>query len=178
MSLAEEIKKLEELRWNGTLTDDEFARAKAALLARMDDAPESAKDGEASGNLAAHLAEVRYQNELARIDREWEIEKEKYMVTGKHGIRHIPTVAAGRGVSIIGGVFGLFWTLIAFSITSDAPDGGPFQFVRIFFPLFGIAFTGGAIWLGIHLARKAEEYNRALAAYQARRTAVKPEDFR
>ena len=32
MSLAEEIKKLEDLRWNGTLTDEEFAAAKARLL--------------------------------------------------------------------------------------------------------------------------------------------------
>jgi hypothetical protein len=178
MSLAEEIKKLEDLRWNGTLTDEEFARAKAALIAKLEDQAEPGHKGEAAGAVASQLAEVRYQNELARIDREWEIEKEKYLVTGKHGRRHVPTVAAGRAISIIGGVFGLFWTLIAFSITSDAPDEGPFRFTRIFFPLFGIAFTGGAVWLGIYMARKAEEYNRALTAYQERRTAVKPEDYR
>ena len=178
MSVAEEIKKLEELRWNGTLTDDEFARAKAALLARMDDAPEPARDGETGEKLAAHLAEVRYQNELARIDREWEIEREQYTVRGKHGLRHIPTTTMGYGAAAVGGVFGVIWTLMAISITSGGPDFGPFSIAKVVFPVIGVAVTIGAVAYGIHCVNKAEGYKKALAAYQARRAAVKPEDFR
>ena len=178
MSLAEEIKKLEDLRWNGTLTDEEFARAKAALIAKLEDEAEPGHKGEAAAAVAGQLAEVRYQNELARIDREWEAEQEKYMIANKYGVRHLPTKGQGVAVAAVVGVFGLFWTIMAFSITSGATDEGPFRIVKIFFPLFGIAFTAFGIYSGIHAVRKAEEYNRALAAYQERRAAVKPEHYR
>ena len=56
MSLADELAKLEDLRRTGALTDAEFARAKAKLLAG-DAAP--ATDAVAE-NLAAQLAETRY----------------------------------------------------------------------------------------------------------------------
>jgi hypothetical protein len=178
MSLADEIKKLEDLRWNGTLTDEEFARAKAALIAKLGEPTEPAKGGGAGENLSAQLADVRYQNELERIDREWEIEKEQYMVTGRYGIRYLPTKGQGMAGAAIIGVFGVFWTIMAFSITSGAPDEGPFSIAKIFFPLFGIAFTVFGVYMGIHTTRKAEEYTRALAAYQERRAAVKPGDSR
>jgi hypothetical protein len=176
MSLAEEIKRLEDLRWNGTLTDEEFARAKAALLAKLEQ-PGDAKS-ESGGAVAAQLAEVRYQNELERIDREWQIEKEKYMVADKYGRRHIPTAGAGKGIALVGGVFGTFWTIMALSITSGAPDFGPFMIAKLFFPLFGVAFTVGAIWGGMHMVKKAKAYDEAFAAYQKRRAAVKAADFR
>ena len=99
MSLADELKKLEELRWNGTLTDEEFAQAKAVLLAALEEELE-APDAHANPKLAEHLAEVRYQNELTRIDREWEIEKEQYMITAKGGHRYIPT----RGEGLVGAI--------------------------------------------------------------------------
>jgi hypothetical protein len=178
MSMADELKKLEELRWNGTLTDAEFAKAKAALLAASSPAIASAPaDGPVAGNLAGQLSEVRYQNELARIDREWETEKEQFTVPDRFGQRQLPTTGMGRGMAVIGGVFGILWTVIAFAITSGAPDEGPFAVVKVVFPLFGIAFTVGMIWFGIRISRKAEEYMQAHAAYQARRAAVKPENF-
>src|SRR5687768_12151 len=97
MSLADELAKLEELRRTGALTETEFAQAKAKLLAA--DAP-PARDAVVE-KLGEQLAETRYQNELARIDREWQIEREKYMLTGKYGRRYIPTVGMGLVVAII-----------------------------------------------------------------------------
>jgi len=180
MSLADELKKLEGLHWNGTLTDEEFARAKAALLAKSDppSASEAAPEPGVDHKLAAHLAEIRYQNELARIDREWELEKEQYMITDRNGQRHIPTPGEGIGGAIIIGVFGIFWTIMAIAITGGAPDEGPFSVAKVIFPLFGVAFTIFGVYQGIQAYGKAEAYNQALAAYQARRAAVKPEDFR
>jgi hypothetical protein len=179
MSLADEIKKLEDLRWNGTLTDAEFARAKAALIAKLEeDSPEPAKDGAAGEALTAQVADLRYQNELARIDREWQLEREQYTVRGKHGVRHIPTTAMGYGTAAVGGVFGLIWTVMAISITSSGPDFGPFSVAKVVFPIVGVALTIGAVVYGVYCVNKAEGYNKALAAYQARRAAVKPEDFR
>ncbi len=174
MSLADDLTKLEELRRTGALTEAEFAQAKAAVLAGGG-AP--ARDAVAD-TMAAQLAEVRYQNELERIDREWAIEREKYMVIGKHGRRHIPTVGGSIGAAVAIGVFGVFWTIMAFSITSVAPDVGPFALAKTFFPLFGVAFVVFGVWSGIHAAKKAEAYNRAFAAYQRRRIAAKPDRFR
>src|SRR5262245_17968658 len=137
MSLADDLAKLEELRRTGALTETEFAKAKAAVLVGG-----AAPAGDAvAGKLGEQLSEVRYQNELERIDREWAIEKEKYTVADKHGRRHIPTTGAGIATAAIGGVFGLFWTIMAFGITSGAPGEGPFQLAKVFFPLFGIVFT-------------------------------------
>lgn len=167
MSLADELAKLEDLRRSGALTDAEFTQAKAKLLAGGAPATDAVAD-----RLADQLAETRYQNELERVDREWQIEREKYMVADKYGRRHIPTTGTGKLTAVGGGIFGAFWTIMAFSITSGAPDAGPFSIAKIFFPLFGVAFTIGAIAYGIHLTGKAEAYNRAFAAYQARRAAV------
>lgn len=176
MSIADELKKLEDLRWNGTLTDAEFAQAKAALLAQL--APPAAEPEAPAGPLAEHLAAVRYEQELERVDREWEMEREAYLVTGKDGARHIPKVGDGLVAAVAIGVFGAFWTVMAFSITSGAPDVMPFSLTKVFFPLFGVAFTAFGLWSGIQTAQKAEAYTKAHAAYQRRRAAVKPESFR
>lgn len=179
MNIADELKKLEELRWNGTLTDAEFAQAKAALLARLVPPPlPSAEPAGVAEHLGEQLAEVRYQNELARIDREWEQEKERYTVPGQHGRREIPTAGAGVGGGIVIGVFGVIWTAMAVAITGSAPNFGPFAIAKLAFPLFGVLFTAGGIWMGIHVYRKADAYNKAFAAYQQRRAAVNPDDFR
>ena len=173
MSLADELKKLEDLRRSGTLTDAEFAQAKAAVLAGG-----AAPAGGANDNVAAQLGEVRYQNELARIDREWEIEREKYKFTGRYGHRYVPTRSIGIAFAVFGGGFGAIWTLMTLIMFSNMQDGfGPPAPLKALFVLVGIAFTVGAVWYSLYVIRKAEAYNKALAEYRARRAAVKPEDF-
>jgi hypothetical protein len=172
MSLADDLVKLEELRRTGALTEEEFATAKGNLLAG------ESPTNDAAERLGQQLAEVRYQNELARLDREWANEKEKYMLTGRYGLRYLPTAAMGWGTAVFGGAFGVFWVILAVAITSGMPDSGDFGVVRILFPVIGGLLPLGAVVFGIYIVRRAEAYNRALAAYQARRAAVKPEDFR
>jgi len=79
MSIAEEIKKLDNLRRNGTLSHEEFEIAKRKVLEGPQDVTES-----------DHLEEIKAQNEVAQLDREWQIEREKYLITGKYGNKHIP----------------------------------------------------------------------------------------
>src|SRR5262249_24765837 len=130
VSIADELLKLEELRRGGSLTDEEFARAKAALLAGA-----SAPPGEpVPQHLADQLAEVRYQNELARVDREWETERQKYFVTDRYGRRQVPTSGMGIGMAIGGGIFGVLWTVMAIAITGSAPAEGPFVVAKVVFP--------------------------------------------
>jgi hypothetical protein len=171
MSLVDDLAKLEELRRRGALSESEFTKAKAELL---NGAPASSEPGLVE-HLANQLAEVQYQNELAQIDREWQIERQQYLIRGQYGTAQVPTSGMGIGTAVVGGLFGAFWTIMAISITAGAPDFGGFSVAKVFFPLFGVVFTGGAIGYGMYCYAKAQKYQEAFAAYQARRAGAKPE---
>jgi hypothetical protein len=97
------------------------------------------------------IAALRFEHELARLDREWDMEREQYMVIGKRGHRSVPT----PGQAVAGIVFACVWTL--FSTL--------FFFWTIVFPLFGIY----AIVMSIQAYQKAVAYQGAQAAFQQRR---------
>ena len=159
MNIADELRKLQELRCDGALTDAEFAAAKAAVLANNTESSDHA-DSSAFGS---HLEEIKRQNEVARVDREWELERENYMITGKHGHRFLPQ----RGMSVIGGVFivgfGIFWTAMA------ASAGGGVGGVFVLFPLFGVLFILMGVGMSIYSYSKATQYEQAYQRYQHRR---------
>ncbi len=172
MGLADELQKLDQLRRDGVLSDDEFAQAKSRLLANE---PADAPLGQ---HLADQLAEVRYQNELARIDREWEIEREQYLIRGRYGRRDVPTTGMAVGIGLVSGIGGLLWLVMAVAITGSAPDFGPFVIAKFIFPLFGVAFIVGGIWWAFHVYAQAEKYQAAFKAYQDRKASVVAEQSR
>jgi hypothetical protein len=174
MGIADELQKLEQLRRNGSLSPEEFTQAKAALLAN----PGTPNDPQLGQHLADQLAEVRYQNELARIDREWEVERAQYLIADRYGRRQVPTPGMGIGAAVVGGVFGAIWLVMAIAITGSAPDFGPFAIAKVVFPLFGVLFILTAVGWGIHCYGRAQKYEQALRAYQARQRDVRPEQFR
>ena len=110
------------------------------------------------------VAELSLDNAVARLDREWQIESQRYVVWGKYGTRQIPT----RGMSIMAGVivaaFGTFWTIMALSITEKAGGG-----IAEVFPLFGIVFILGGIGVAAYSYSKAVQYENAIAQYHQRR---------
>src|SRR5437868_159166 len=134
MSIADELGKLEELRRSGALTDEEFARAKARVLAG-DAVPRPEDD-----TLRDHLAELKRENEVARLDREWQIERERYQMTGRSGYRYTPSKASSvfMGLAIVG--FGIIWTMTAFTMAHGFPDGPAalFPLAGVLFILFGV----------------------------------------
>jgi hypothetical protein len=121
-------------------------------------------------DVAERLDELAYQNELMRLDREWQFERERHMVTGRYGGRYTPSLAG----SIIGAVvavgFGAFWTAMAFGMAGG--PGGGFGGPGVFFPLFGLLFIvvglGGGVWGVV----KALRYQEAYQTYLRRRRAV------
>jgi hypothetical protein len=171
MSLVDELAKLEELRRNGALSDAEFTKAKAALLGGAS----AVSEQELGKHLADQLTEVKYQNELAQIDREWQMERQQYLIRGRYGITQVPTASMGIGVAAVGGVFGALWTILAVSITGGAPNAGPFSIAKVFFPLFGIVFTMAAIGYGMYVYSQAQKYQKAFEAFKERRARVKAE---
>jgi hypothetical protein len=172
MSIADELAKLEDLRRNGTLSEAEFAKAKALLL----NSPAHSAQEPIGQHLSDQLSEVKYQNELARIDREWEMQRQQYYVTTRYGVRQLPTTGMGIGIAIVGGAFGVFWTIMAIAITGSAPYVGPFPVVKVIFPLIGILVTGAAIVFGISCNIRAKKYQEAYEAYRRRRQQARPED--
>lgn len=108
--------------------------------------------------IAADVGAVRAQNEVERLDREWMMERERYMITGKWGRRYEPSRFGGIILIIVFGGFGVLWAVMASSM--GAPG---------VFPLFGLLFVVVAIAGGIWQFTKAGEYERAERAYQERR---------
>jgi hypothetical protein len=152
MSMAEELRKLQDLRDAGTLTDDEFQAAKATVLAG------GHADRAGAAGLEGHLEEIKHQNDVAQVDREWAMERERYMVTGRYGVRYLPN----RSMSLLGGAlvagFGLLWTLMA------AGMGAPGLF-----PVFGLLFILFGVGISIHSFLQANRYEEARLRYQRRR---------
>jgi hypothetical protein len=160
MSLAEELRKLRELHFSGALTDDEYSAAKAAVLDKYQgkEAPRS----EVDPSMQAQLDDLRIQGEMAQLDRDWESERQQYMITGKHGNRHVPSQAGSLIIGLVVAGFGIFWTASAASM--GAPG---------IFPCFGVFFILFGIGVSIYNYQKATRYNEALQRYEQRRATLR-----
>lgn len=161
MNITDELRNLAQLHQEGALSDEEFAAAKAAVLAGRETRPSS--DPQLTPDLASQF---QRHAELQNLDREWELERENYMVTGRYGRRYIPE----RGFSLGGGIFlsviGIAWTGFAMSMPH----------VPFFFPLFGVMFVLLGIGMSIHTYRKAEEYEHAQQRYRRKRAELNNSD--
>ena len=152
MSISDELEKLDRLRREGTLSESEFELAKRKVL----EGPQTAESDQ--------LEEIKSQNELAQLDREWELEREDYMVTGRYGNRHIPKQSTSLLSGIVIVVFGIFWTSMASTITGF---GAPGAFS--FFPMFGVLFIVVGVIVSISSFFTARQYNEAQRRYKRRR---------
>jgi len=149
MSIADELRKLQELHEQGGLTDEEFATAKAQVLVNQA-TPDAV--------LQEHLEEIKEQNDVAALDRAWAAERERYMVTGRYGNRYIPNKASSLMVGFIVAIGGMMWTIMAENMGAPA-----------FFPIFGVLFVLVGLGISIFSYMKADEYGKAYARYQQRR---------
>lgn len=154
MSLSDEIRKLQELHQTGALTDEEFARAKAGVLS----AGPFTIDSVQTAPLGEHLQQIRLQNEIERLDREWEFEREKYMITGRYGRRRVPSDGGSLLAALLVGGFGGAWTIFALSMGAPAV-----------FPIFGFVFVVLGVSASLSGLGKAGQYQQAYQQYQQRR---------
>jgi hypothetical protein len=117
---------------------------------------------EPQSSLKPQLDQLIWQGELERIDREWEQQRETFVIVGRHGQRRYPdnsnTTGNVVGVSIVV-IFLWFWLNTAHQM--GAPP---------IFPLFGV-FVLVAVVVGTAMeSQKAGEYNQAKADYEKRRS--------
>lgn len=122
--------------------------------------------------LSDQVTNLAGYTELASLDREWQLEQENYMVTGKHGVKYIPSEAGSIGGGVAITLFGLIWTVMASTTTSMAPSIGPLAVAKVVFPLFGVVFIAAGIMFSILSYNKAGEYRRAQQRYRRRRAEI------
>jgi len=104
------------------------------------------------------LDEIKRQNAIEQLDREWEMRRQTLLVRNKDGSSGAPSAVGGILGGLVAAGFGIFWTVIA------ASNGSPGVF-----PLFGVIFTGVAIVGVIFTLIKSSEYGDAEAEYRRRR---------
>jgi hypothetical protein len=114
-------------------------------------------------------------NDIARIDREWEVERQAYFIKDRYGLRQVPTSGLAVGVAVGGGGFGLVLTIMALRI-AKAPAFGPLSISSVLF-LLGVVFIVVAISFGIYCFSRAQEYEKAFAAYLSRRNKLLSESL-
>jgi LSD1 subclass zinc finger protein len=119
---------------------------------------------ERAEQMSESLEAIQLQNELERIDREWQIEREKYRIEGRNGSSTLPS-GGGAIVAVIAGVvavlFGVVWTNMASSM--GAPG---------WFPFFGLIFIMAALVGVASNVMKSSSYSRAEQNYLRRREEV------
>jgi hypothetical protein len=158
MNLSDELQKLQNLHWSGALTDAEYARAKERLLS----------GGPATTDPAVYheLADLHRQDTVRRLDDEWRLERESFLIRGTRGRPFLPNKFMAVGSSLMAVLFGGLWTALAFSITGGMPGGfGP---IRLF-PLVGLVFIGAGVAFGWYAYTRAGALEKAEARYRQRR---------
>ena len=108
--------------------------------------------------IAGDVEQIRRQNDLEQLDREWELRRESLMVSTKHGGRTKPSRIASVFAAVVAVVFGVMW------IGGAGATGAPTPML-----LFGLLVVGGIVVASIFSFGKAGEYEEAERDYQRRR---------
>lgn len=111
-----------------------------------------------TGELAGKIKVLELQNDLERLDREWDSRRQTLLVRNKQGHISEPSSAGSMIGGIFAVVFGIFWIGMASSM--GAPG---------FFPLFGIVFVGFAIFSMVNGMAKANAYRNHQGTYEIQR---------
>ena len=143
MSITEEFTQLQALHDSGTLSDQEFTAAKAKVLTAESPAA-------SEGALQEEIQQLKIQNAIIRLDQDWEVEREYYLVRGKDGSRLVPTVSGTINDLILIGIVSVLLIVLGAAL-----------------PPVRILVLAGALLLAIRLPSIQSNYNKATAYEQA-----------
>ncbi|MCD0461922.1 hypothetical protein [Roseiconus lacunae] len=114
--------------------------------------------------IARDIKEIKSSTAIERLDKQWEHQRFNHMVTDKHGGQHLPS----KGGAVFGGglivAFGLFWTIMAFGITSAGRMSGAPGVIGIF-PVFGLIFIAAGVFNMFRIVKKADAYQHEQSNY-------------
>lgn len=123
-----------------------------------------------TAKMSGDLDVIKIQNEIERLDREWGVERERYLVHNTDGSKSEPGGWAGSFVFIA------LWIIVVLAVTailSKSQVGSVIALLPIGVTVVGI--------LGIiSNVKKGEEYQIVLLAYQRKRATLLeklPKDF-
>ncbi|MCB9870187.1 MAG: hypothetical protein H6837_10045 [Planctomycetes bacterium] len=111
---------------------------------------------EAVGEIRADLATIKRQNDLERLDREWQLEREKWLTIDQHGRGSVPTVASGVMAIVVGFVGGVVFFAMG-SRVSCALGG------------LGVLFAVVSSIIGFGMIARANRFEQRRAEYRRRR---------
>lgn len=109
-------------------------------------------------SMARDIRVLKLENELERLDRDWEATRQAMLVRGKHGSVSEPSATNATFGGVITIVAGLAWMI--FTAASPAPA---------IFPMFGLVIVAVGIYGMISGNGKASEFEGLRSRYQMRR---------
>lgn len=117
-------------------------------------------------DMAARLDDLAYENALMRLDREWDFERERYMIQGRYGSRSVPSKTVGIVFMVLGGM-AAFGVVVAVAISLYS--GQPGMLACVIMPgIFTLAFGLG----GWFQYSRGKQYEAAYNDYRRRREAL------
>jgi DNA-directed RNA polymerase subunit RPC12/RpoP len=111
--------------------------------------------------MASNLKVIELQNDLERLDREWDGQKMQYYVRGKNGTYSRPSRMIGVIMAVMMISFGLF-----FATTALKHNTSPI------FPIFGFGFVLIAVVSFFSMFNNANGLEQAESSYEANRQAL------
>jgi hypothetical protein len=115
--------------------------------------------------LSQDLETIKIQNEIERLDREWQMEREQLCDRSKTGQLAEPSEAAAGCLAAFQVVFGLFWFGIWLAAGQLMDSSFP-----VFVSLFGLLISALAVATFLSGTQKARRYGSARSAYESRRS--------
>ena len=118
--------------------------------------------------IARDVAELKSNSEIQQLDGQWEQTRRQHLITHKSGQQSLPTKSGAAFAGIAIGTFGIFWTIMAFQITSAGSRMGAPGATRIF-PLFGLIFVAFGVFTVFRSFTKADAYQKDQKKYRDQR---------
>ena len=128
-------------------------RSRSAAFTEQLDAIEAQQDV-----VLEKLSHLEKENQLARIDRNWERDKRQYLIVDKHGHKHEPSTLSVVGPLIVAGLG------IVFTFSGSTFGGG-------FMP-FGLIFAGIGVCVAMINRSKHRDFLAARRRYRRHRRDV------
>lgn len=114
-------------------------------------------------SMAGNLKVIELQNDLERLDREWQMEREKWLIRGKNGNLYEPSETSH--------VFGGFMAVcMGIGVMSFSTIGSTSIFFSLFGLVFGLVFVGMGLNSIVRGGDKASGYKSVLQTYEQRRS--------